>query len=371
MHVSDGVVKIGFVGSGSALWGYLAALDRILSTGHAKLGPICVRSAERRSAILRQRPSAILVATPAEVFASDADIVVVLTPPATHAEVAAEALRAGKHVLVEKPFAQSRSEGEALAELATSRGLRLYASPFTLLSPTVRLMWTIARRDVGGIHSTRALYGNSGSTWADWYHTSGAGPFSDMAIYNLKTITAVCGPVREVTALESTAVGVREINGELVASDPDVSHVILRHQSGALSSVVSSQAIQRYRRVAIELYGTEGTINLLGDDWAPRGLEVWRNATSSWAVHDALDETWTWADGLRELVDAIRSGTPPRGGIDHDLHLLDVIEAVRDACAAHASAWVASTFADPDLGLDAPTGLHHVHDRTLSPDHQL
>ena len=42
--------------------------------------------------------------------------------------------------------------------------------------------------------------------------------------------------------------------------------------------------MQRYRSPAIEVYGSEGTIQLLGDDWAPEGWELWRNAEGAWRV---------------------------------------------------------------------------------------
>ena len=104
---------------------------------------------------------------------------------------------------------------------------------------------------------------------------------------------------------------------------------MLRHAGGALSSVVASQAVQRYRRPGLELYGTEGSANLLGDDWDPRGLEVWRNERGAWELREPLDATWLWADGLRELVVALAEGRPPLTALDLDLHLLDVLDAAR------------------------------------------
>ncbi|KAI1499546.1 hypothetical protein F5X99DRAFT_389203 [Biscogniauxia marginata] len=55
----------------------------------------------------------------------DLDVAVVTTPPQTHFALASAALRAGKHVLVEKPFVPSAAEAEALAALARDRGGRL------------------------------------------------------------------------------------------------------------------------------------------------------------------------------------------------------------------------------------------------------
>ena len=42
--------------------------------------------------------------------------------------------------------------------------------------------------------------------------------------------------------------------------------------------------MQKYRSPAIELYGTDGVLQMLGDDWAPEGFEQWRNAHGAWEV---------------------------------------------------------------------------------------
>ena len=304
---------VGIIGAGNVLPAYLQVLDRLVPRGLAREGPICARRKEKWPELLRRRPGAQLVADAQEVVEADVDVVVVLTPPDSHAELTRLALEHGKHVVVEKPFAESREEGEALARLAAERGLHLLAAPFVQLSPTLRAFWTIVGDGaLGHVHSARALYGNAGSHWTTWYHSGGPGPLGEAGIYNLKSLTALLGRVVEVLAAEAVAVETREVRGvEIARPDPDVSHIILRHAGGALSSVVSSQAIQRYRRPALELYGTEGTANLLGDDWDPRGFEVWRNAGGSWEEHDAIEPTWLWADGLREVLSSIRDGRPP------------------------------------------------------------
>ena len=357
-------VRVGFVGAGSVLWAYLQVLDRLVPRGLAVEGPICARRTEVWPGILRRRPGARLVADPREVVeAEDVEVVVVLTPPAGHASIARLALEAGKHAVVEKPIAAGRAEAEALFALAGARGLYLLAAPFVQLSPTFRALWTLLRDGaIGHIHSARGLYGNAGSTWASWYHDSGVGPLAETGIYNLKSLTAILGPAAEVLAAEATAVPTRP--------DPDVSHIVLRHAGGALSSVVASHAVQRYRRPALELYGTEGTANLLGDDWGPRGFEVWRNEAGRWEEYEPVEPTWLWADGLREAVSAIREGRAPLADPAHDLHLLDVIDAARLAARERAAVPVASTFGPLDLALELPSGAHDVHDHTRPLDEQ-
>jgi predicted dehydrogenase len=365
-------VGVGIIGAGNVLPAYLQVLDRLVPRGLAREGPICARHRDTWPELERRRPGAQLVGDPREVVEADVDVVVVITPPASHAELTRLALEHGKHVVVEKPFARSRSEGEALARLASERGVILLAAPFVQLSPTIRALWTIVSDGaLGHVHSARGLYGNAGSHWAKWYHADGPGPLAEAGIYNLKSLTAFLGPVVEVFAAAALAVPTRHAGGSEIASpDPDVSHVVLRHAGGALSSVVSSQAIQRYERPALELYGTDGTANLLGDDWDPRGFEVWRNEAGFWARHEPIEPTWLWADGLREAVRCVREGSAPLASLDHDLHLLDVVEAARVSATQRAAVAVNSSFDPLDLRVEPPSGIEHLHDHTRPSDEQ-
>jgi predicted dehydrogenase len=368
-------VEVGIVGTGNVLPAYLQVLDRLVARGQAREGLICGRRREAWPALLARRPGARLVDDTRAVLESEAAIVVILTPPESHAELTRAALERGKHVVAEKPLALSRTEAEPLFELAAERGLQLLAAPFVQLSPTFRALWSELRTGaIGRIHSARGLYGNAGSHWAAWYHTSGVGPLAEAGIYNLKSLTAILGPVVDVLAAESRAVDRREVEGvEIADLNPDVSHVVLRHEDGALSSVVSSQAIQRYRRPGLELYGTDGTANLLGDDWDPRGFEIWRNEAGRWEEYEPIDPTWLWADGLREAVQAVREDRPPLAEPTHDLHVLDVVDAARRAAVERAAVAVSSRFEPLDLRLEEVAharNRHHLHDHTRPPDEQ-
>lgn len=367
----DAPVGVGFVGAGNVLPGYLQVLDRLVPRGLAVEGPVCARDTSTWPELRRRRPGITLVETVEEVLDSNVDVVVVITPPGTHAELALAALARGKHVLVEKPFAETRAEGEELATRARERGLHALAAPFVQLAPTFRMLWTlIADGAIGRPHVARGLYGNPGATWAPWYHDGTAHPLGELGIYNLKSLTSLLGPVIEVVAAEAVAEPVREAGGTAITSPgPDVAHVVLRHAGGALSTVTASQAIQHYRRPGLEVYGTAGTANLLGDDWDPRGIELYRTETGHWEVYDPWDSTWLWADGLRELVTAVATRIEPLASIEHDLHLLDVVEAARVSATERAWVPVDSAFAPLDLRLEIPAGVH-VHDHTRPPDQQ-
>lgn len=371
-HV-NGEVWVGVIGAGNVLWAYLQVLDRLITKGQAVLGPVCARRHERWDELHAGRPAFHLVSEPKEVLESNVDVVLIITAPESHAGLVRQALEYRKHVVVEKPLAASRAEGESLAELAEKLGLHLVAAPFIQLAPTFRSYWDHIRRGaIGRVHSARGLYGNAGSTWASWYHEGKIGPLAEVGIYNLKSLTAILGPGVEVFAAEHTAVKPRLV-GDVEIAEPghDVSHIILRHASGALSNIVSSHAIQRYRRPALEVYGTEGTANLLGDDWDPRGFEIWRNDAGCWEEYEPVEGTWLWADGLAETIRALLEGRPPLAEITHDLHLLELLEAAGRSSREGGWISVTSRFHKIDLRLpDLRRDLHHLHDHTRPADEQ-
>ena len=365
-------VTVGIIGAGNVIWAYFQVLDRLIPKRLAKLGPVCSRRRETWKDLQDRRPGIDLVEDPKQVLGSEVDIVLIITPPGTHSNLVGMALEHGKHVLVEKPAANTACEAQQLSDLAGKHGLLLMCAPFVQLAPTFRALWSRIRSGaIGGVHSARGLYGNAGSTWARWYHDGSIGPLAEVGIYNLKSLTAVLGPVVEVQAAEGTALTHREICGETFATaGPDVSHVLLTHEHGALSSLVSSHAVQRYRRPALEFYGTEGTANLLGDDWDPRGFEVWRNNAGCWEEFEPIDPTWLWADGLTEMVNALRDERQPLHSLEQDIHLLEVIEACTRAAKEKRTIALQSRFAPLDLELRERQDRHHLHDHTRPADEQ-
>jgi predicted dehydrogenase len=86
------------------------------------------------------------------------DAVVIATPVSTHADLARGALRAGKHVFVEKPLALSASEAEELVAIAAERGLALMPGHLLLYHPGVRKLREIV--ESGELGRLLCVYGN-------------------------------------------------------------------------------------------------------------------------------------------------------------------------------------------------------------------
>ena len=363
-------VAVGLIGSGSAARAYLRTLDSLASSGHAVIGPICVRRAGARAEFLRARPGAQVVATAADVLDADVDLILITTPPDSHAELTRRALEHGKHVVVEKPLTLDVGTARSLARLAQSRRRLLVVAPFVQMSPAVRLLWTLVTTGVAGrVHSARAMYGNAGSDWAAWYHTSHFGPLGDLAVYNVKTLTALLGPVVQVRAVQSSSGIERRVGGApLTNVDPDVIHLLAHHSGGATSTIMASHAVWAYRRTAVELYGSEGTANLLGDDWDATGVEIFRPQWGHWRSYASPDPTWNWTDGLRAAVAALTTGSPLATDLEHDIHIVDVLRAAADSAADNGRSVAVSTeFGPLDLSyaFDPAAAVIHDHTRPL------
>jgi predicted dehydrogenase len=214
--------------------------------------------------------------------------------------------------------------------------------------------------------SARGRYGWSGPWWNAWFYRPGGGPLFDLAVYNFTTLSGWLGPVRRVMAMTGVAVPQREVNGRpLPVEVEDNAQVLLDFGDACFAVVTSGFTIQQYRCPALELYGTDGTIQMLGDDWDPDGYELWQNSAGCWQVYKETDADWPWTDGLRHLVDCVRRGTKPLVTAEHAFHVLEVVLQARASGRDGTAKPVQSQFDPPELPEAGPAeAAHLIHDRT-------
>ena len=127
--------------------------------------------------------------------------------------------------------------------------------------------------------------------------------------------------------MTGVAIPERDIAGEAVQVEAeDNAHVLIDFGDGRLAVVTTGFTMQKYRSPAIELYGTHGVMQLLGDDWAPEGYELWRNGHGAWEIHAETDPRWPWTDGLRHLVRLHRAtAASPVIRPEHGYHALEIM----------------------------------------------
>jgi predicted dehydrogenase len=132
------MIRLGVIGYG--YWGPNLA-RAAAEADSTQIAGIADLSAAARDRAGRRHPSARLFADWHEMLADPAvDAVMIATPVATHFEIALAALRAGKHVLVEKPMADAAANAALLIEEAAKRTLTLMVDHTFVYTPAVRAL---------------------------------------------------------------------------------------------------------------------------------------------------------------------------------------------------------------------------------------
>ena len=360
---------LGVIGCGSVFAGpYRGMIELLRAAGRVHVAAVYdTDDAKRRSAAARYDVDPELPGPDAAVSAADVDVVLVLTSMNEHGPLAKAALEAGKHVLVEKPMATSLHEAAELLELARKLPGLLVCAPHTLLSPTFRAVHGAVRDGrIGALLTARARYGWAGPWWNEWFYAPGGGSLFDLGVYNVTSLCALFGPARRVTAMVGVAIPEREVDGRPIRVEADDNaHVLLDFGGARFAVVTTGFTIQRYRSPAVEVYGSDGTIQLLGDDWAPDGWELWRNADGAWHVFPESDPQWRWTEGLRHLVDCVETGRPTLTRPEHAYHALEIMLAAQAAGRDGVARPIESGFPDPVYGAELPAldADRYVHDR--------
>jgi predicted dehydrogenase len=369
MTVRLGVVGLGTVWArpGSQVGPYATISDALQREGRLRVTAVHDIDRAKQEHVAGHWDVPSDVATWRDLVEDDGvDAVLVLTSMREHGEIATTALRAGKHVLVEKPMATTLPEAERLLELAADAPGVLVCAPHILLSPTYRAVHDlVGNGEIGRALSARARYGWAGPDWAPWFYQHGGGALFDLGVYNVTALCGLFGPARRVTALAGVAIPEREVAGQTVQVEAeDNAHVLMDFGEGRYAVVTTGFTMQRYRSPAIEVYGSTGTVQLLGDDWAPEGYEVWRNATGAWELHPESDPAWPWTAGLRHLVDCIESGRAPINTPAHAFHALEIMLAAQAAGRDGRAREIASEFPAPvwPSGATGPVAAHRLHD---------
>ncbi len=362
-------IRIGVIGCGSVAMGaYLPLVQRLqLQRYPLELMYACDLDASKAAAAQERFGIKRTTTDFDEVLASEeVDLVLVLTAMQAHGKVARAALEAGKHVLVEKPMSMNLEEAAEIVRISESSKGLLVCAPHVILSETFQEMWRrVHGGDVGKVHLARAFYGWSGPFWGKWYYQPGGGPLFDLGVYNVTSLTGLLGPAKRVMAMSGIAIPSREVDGELIDVQTDDNFQILIDFGEATFAVVTTGfTIQRYKVPGIELYGTEGTIQMIGEDWNPQGYELWRNADGCWRVYEQRS-LWHWTDGLRHLVECILEHRAPIIRPQHAYHVLEIMVRAMESGRDGTAKEIESSFEPPRFDLEHETVAAHLrHDPT-------
>ena len=298
----------------------------------------------------------------------------VCTPGGLHAEVAIAALEAGKHVLCEKPLANTLAEATAAAAArAASRGVRAMTGFNYRRVPAVALARQLVTDGrIGQIRHVRASYLHDWLvdpsfplTWRLQRERAGSGALGDFGAHLVDLAQYLTGElITGVSAAAATFVGERprpEAAGGAPRSGPvtvdDVVVYTARLRSGALASFeVTRFAAGRKNQLRIELNGDRGSLafdlerlnELQFCDRADENAEAdFRRIGVTEPGHPYLSAWWppghvlgwehTFTHQARDLVTAIAAGTDPAPSFQDGLQVQRVLAAVEQSAARESS----------------------------------
>ncbi|HEX4204347.1 MAG TPA: Gfo/Idh/MocA family oxidoreductase [Ktedonobacteraceae bacterium] len=274
----------------------------------------------------------------------DIDIVLNLTIPNVHADVALNALEAGKSTYSEKPLGISRQQGKMVIDTARAKNLRVGCAPDTFLGAGIQTCIKLINDGAIGtpIGATAFMLGHGPENWhanPEFYYKIGGGPMFDMGPYYLTALVAMMGPVRRVAGLTRITFPERLITSQpkhgtkITVETPTHVSGLLDFNSGAIGTIVTSFDVWGNNVPRIEIYGTEGTLSVPDPNTFGGPVSINKAGEREWTdvpLTHAHDQN-SRGIGLADMVHALRTGRQHRANGDLAYHVLDIMEAIHDS----------------------------------------
>ena len=305
------------------------------------------------------------------IIRDDIDIVDICAPGWMHAEIAIAALEAGKHVLVEKPLANTIAEAEdmtAAARAARTHGVQSMVGFNYRRVPALALAKElIAEGRLGTIRHIRAAYlqdwladKESPMTWRLRKETAGSGALGDIASHAIdqvqfltgQTILEASGTLRTFVTQRPGPDGLEDVT----VDDAAWATFWLSGDMGA-SIEVSRVATGQKNSLQIEVYGTEGalTFNLENlnelnflDATVPVREQGFSRILVNEPEHPYLEAWWpqghiigwehTFTHQIRDFLVAIQDGVEPSPSFEEGLQIQRVLAAIEESANSKSTA---------------------------------
>ena len=357
-------LNVGVVGVGVISNQYFASFPKLPNLSLAAVADLDVA----RAASVADAQGTRALSVDAILTDPGVDVILNLTIPAAHAQIALRALDGGKHVYGEKPLALTTADAAGVLSRAADAGLRVGGAPDTVLGTGIQT--TRAVLDSGrigapvgaSVHWTAPGH----ELWhpaPGFYYQPGGGPLYDMGPYYLTSLVTFFGPVVRVSGAVSRSARERTIAtgpnaGAAIPVDVDT-HVtaILEHANGVISTVTVSFEVWATRSPYFEIYGTGGSILVPDPNMFSDTVSVATSANREWVE---LPATAGYADagrgfGLADMARGIETGRPHRASGELAFHVLEIMESIIAAGREHRVVELSSTVERPEPVADGST----------------
>ncbi|MFP4105950.1 MAG: Gfo/Idh/MocA family protein [Phycisphaerae bacterium] len=275
----------------------------------------------------------------------DIQIVVNLTIPNAHADVAMRAVDAGKSVYNEKPLTISRADGMKLVQQAEEKRVRVGGAPDTFLGAGIQTCRQLIDEGAIGkpISATAFMMCPGHESWhpdPEFYYKTGGGPMFDMGPYYLTALVSMLGPVARITGSaikgrEQRTITSEPKNGTTI--DVDVpTHIagVMDFAGGAVGTIITSFDVFGHNCPRIEIHGTEGSLSVPDPNTFGGPVKL-KKGREDW---EEIEVPRPYAKnsrglGVADMAAGIATGRAHRANGQLTLHVLDLMHAVHEASA--------------------------------------
>ncbi|WP_420365063.1 Gfo/Idh/MocA family oxidoreductase [Curtobacterium sp. L3-7] len=286
----------------------------------------------------------------------DIEIVVNLTIPAAHVEVALQVLAAGKHVWGEKPYALDRSSAAQLRDAAAAAGKTVSVAPDTFLGAGLQTaLRTIRDGRIGTPLNGLTLFQSPGpESWhpsPEFLFAHGAGPLFDIGPYYITTLVQAFGPVAKVTATSSKSRATRTIGSgpkagtEFPVEVPTNHSALIEFENGGSAQSVFSFESDRGRTGFVEIAGETGTVVFPDPNNFDGDTELYALGSEEPETIPAVGSTYSRGTGVVDLARSLRAGEENRVPGALAFHVLDVMVSIAESAERGEAVLVESTVA--------------------------
>ena len=384
------IQRIGIIGCGKISGIYLKNLTGVFGR-RVKVVAVTDLVEERAESTAKEN-NLRHIKTIAEMVADpEIDIILNITQPLVHHEVAMQAVESGKHVYNEKPLCVKREEAAELLSTAKTINVRIGGAPDTFLGAGIQTcMKLIDEGWIGRPVAANAFMQSHGPEhWhpsPEFYYKEGGGPMFDMGPYYLTALVSLLGPVSRVSGSAQKGQAERLItseplNGSAIKVDVPT-HIagVLDFACGAVGVIVTSFDVFSHSMPSIEIYGTEGTLQVPDPNYFRGELKLRRFRDENWSTiplvlsePDNPKDSGDWHKlnnlrgiGITDMAEAISEGRPHRASGELAFHVLDLMHGIHDASASGKYYEPKSVCQRPDPVQLFGEGLNREHDTSRS-----
>lgn len=307
-----------------------ALIDPSVNTGAFDVVRVAARDRARAEAFAAEQGIAAVSDSYAELIAADdVDVVYNPLPMSLHAEWTIAALRAGKHVLCEKPFASNAFEAQQMVDAAEETQMVLGEAFHYWYHPVFQQVLSLVDAGViGDLTNLNAAFDIAiPKPDIRWDFSTSGGSTMDLGCYPIHWVRSVVGTEPTVTA--ATA----QVDGLIDASlQADLTFASSRRSGGPIAaSIQSSMVHSGPGEIRLDIQGTQGAIAVV-NPLAPQAGNTLTVTTAAGTTSGQVDAGNTYAHMVRAFADHVIHGSPyPTQGADSVANM-----AVIDACYAAA-----------------------------------